>query len=170
MLRGRLHGLQRNQAEAALLFLGLLGLGIGVAVYLLDRGGGAYFVPGGIGSALPVRSVFGSLNGSLPAFAHVFAFALLTAAILGPGRVGAGRICVAWWSLDTSFELAQADAARGYFLDLIPGALSDIGPVGQVASYFRHGTFDLTDVFATFVGACAAFLVISATRRQEETA
>lgn len=158
--------MQNDRTEALLLFLGLLGLGIGIAVYLFDRGGNAYFVPDGLGSVLPLRSVFGSLSGSLPAFVHVFAFAVLTAAILGPSRVGAGRICVAWFGVDTSFELAQSATAHALLSNLLPDVPVSIWLLRQGAGYFQHGTFDLIDIYATFAGACIAFLVISATSLQ----
>lgn len=158
--------MKNSRTEALLLSLGLLALGVGVAVYLLDRGGGALFIPDGLGVALPVRSVFGSLGGSLPAFVHVFAFALLTAAILAPARVGAGRICLIWFSVDALFELAQSDTAHALFSNMLPAALVDIWPLKQGASYFQYGTFDPVDIYATFAGACVAFLVISSTRLQ----
>ena len=160
--------MQKHHVEARLLLLALLGLGTGVAVYLLDRGGAAYFVPGEIGAALPIRSVFGSLSGSLPAFAHVFAFALFTAALLGPGRVDGSRICLAWWGADSIFELGQANAVDAFILDLVPVALADVWPVAYVTSYFRQGTFDLQDLLAIALGAAAAFLVVSAMQSQGE--
>ena len=155
--------MQRSREDRGLVLLAILSLGIGVAVYLLDRGGSAYFVPAEIASALPVRTAFGFLSGSLPAFVHILAFALLTAVLLGPACFAPGRICAAWWSLDTAFELGQAGAISGNFLDRIPAALQDVWPIGHIAGYFRYGTFDALDLLAITLGAAAAYFVISAT-------
>lgn len=125
-------------------------------------------MPAEIASALPVRSAFGVLSGSLPSFAHVLAFTLLTAALLGPACFAPGRICATWWSLDTVFELGQADAFSSYVLDRIPATFSDTSPIRHVTNYFRYGTFDPLDLIAITLGAVVAYLLISATKLQGE--
>ena len=122
--------LHRDRDDRGLVLLALLSLVIGVAVYLLDRGGAAYFVPAELGSTLPVRSAFGVLSGSLPAFVHVLAFSLLTAAALGTTCFAPSRICAAWWTVDTVFELGQTDAFGLYVLDRIPTGQTSASSAG----------------------------------------
>ena len=71
----------RSDAVPALAALGSLALGI--LVYALDRSPeSVYFLPAAWSLAGVGDRWFGSLGGQLPEFAHVYAFSLLTVAIL----------------------------------------------------------------------------------------
>lgn len=150
----------RSYASLTLSLAALGSLCIGVAVYLFDRGGAAYFVPDVLQQALPTRSLFGWLAGSLPTFAHVFAFALLTTVVLGRQGKRALPVCLTWAAIDGSFELGQLDVARSAAGAAVPDAFSRVPLLEWTASYFTRGTFDITDVCSIALGAAAAYLLI----------
>ena len=86
----------RSDAVLALAALGSLALGI--LVYALDRSPeGVYFLPAAWSLVSNGDRWFGSLGGQLPEFAHVYAFGLLTAAVLASSRRLALLSCAVWW-------------------------------------------------------------------------
>ncbi len=68
----------------------------GAAVCLLDRPVAQSVIPSALSLFARTPSVFGHLGASLPSFAHVFAFALLTAALLSGAKRSALTACLAW--------------------------------------------------------------------------
>ncbi len=68
-----------SQTNKAQIVIGLAVLLLGTAVYFLDRPWEqTIFVPGDLSLFPLTPSVFGVIGHSLPTFAHVFAFSLLT--------------------------------------------------------------------------------------------
>ena len=91
--------------------IGLAALGVGLLVYLVDRQPEqTYFLYRiGVTHALyeGASPVFGSLGQNLPAFLHVFAFALITGGILACGKRGSLIVVLSWFATDAAFEVGQ---------------------------------------------------------------
>ena len=152
------------------IFIGLIALIVGTLFYFFDRPPedvyflsrlGRHFSQYGAGPLL-----LGHLGASLPAFIHVFAFSLITAGILA-GRIRmAAAVCLSWISIDLLFELGQKyPAAAGR---LVPDWFDGIPFLENTRGYFRHGTYDVSDIIATAVGGGMAFLVIVMTMHKQK--
>ncbi len=149
----------RNGAVPTLAALGALA--IGVLVYALDRlPESVYFLPTGWSLADGRHVWFGSLGGQLPDFLHVYAFALLTAAVLVSSRRLALLSCVGWWGLDTLFEIGQHPAVSPAITAALPAWFEAVPFLENTGLYFTHGTFDPLDFIAIAVGAVAAYFTI----------
>ena len=149
-----------KHAELTLALLALASLCVGAAVYLFDRSGGALFVPGALAAMLPARSLFGGFSGSLPTFAHVFAFALLTAAVLGLRPKRAMPVCLAWAMVEALFEFGQLDAAQRALGAVVADWRVSGWLLDRTLEYFARGTFDIADLFSIALGAAAAYVLI----------
>lgn len=149
----------RSDAVPALAALGSLALGI--LVYALDRlPESVYFLPTGWWLAEGGQRWFGSVGGQLPEFLHVYAFALLTAAVLASSRRLALLSCAAWWALDSLVELGQHAAISPQIAAAVPAWFAGIPFLENTGPYFAHGTFDPLDLAAIAVGAVAAYFTI----------
>jgi len=127
-------------------------LALGASVYALDRPpGSAQLLPPGATLFADTALSFGSMGAWLPAFLHVFAFSLLSAALLSATRVAAASACFAWWAIDSLFELGQHPAISPH-----------LG-----AAYFVRGHFDVADLLATALGALVAYATLTMIRRRE---
>ncbi len=151
----------------AQLVVGLAVLLLGTLVYLVDRPPEQAFVLGAFSFCEVTPCVFGRLGQSLPTFAHVFAFILLTAALLGGGQRWAIAICLGWIAMETAFELGQHPALAPVVVKLIPSWFGQVPVLQKTDSYFLHGTFDPGDLLAIALGALAAYAVIHKSRRRE---
>lgn len=146
MQRGRIRGMDLRVTAIA-----VAALAVGVAIYVLDRPpGSAYLLPRSATLFPDISLPFGIMGDWLPAFLHVFAFSLLTAALLSATRVAAAGACAAWWAIDSLFELGQHPAVSPH-----------LG-----AAYFVRGSFDPADLLATAVGALCAFATLTLIRRR----
>jgi hypothetical protein len=126
-------------------------LAVGVAIYVLDRPpGSAYLLPRGATLFSGTALWFGGAGDWIPAFLHVFAFSLLSAALLRASRAAAASACVAWWAIDSLFELGQHPAISPH-----------LG-----AAYFVRGSFDPADLLATALGAVFAYATLILIRRR----
>lgn len=149
--------------------LALAVLAAGALVYTLDRpAGSAAGLPWPLAPTGRNLGVFGVLGGSLPSFAHAFAFSLANCLLLsgaGVGYAALGGCCGRWALLETVLECLQHPALGQPLATLLRqvvphGATPDTWAdrlVGHVANYFAHGTFDPLDVIAALVGAGASF-------------
>lgn len=123
-----------------LFMAGFAALAAGALVYLLDRSADAALFPPAILSLHDGRAYLAPMaGGSLPSFLHSMAFALMTAALLGPGIRRSVLACAAWAAIDILFEISQH-----------PLFAKSLG-VGMA------GTFDPLDISAALFGAVAAF-------------
>jgi hypothetical protein len=144
--------------EAVLISVALVALGLGLVVYLTDRGGSAQFIPVWLAAELPRLRLFGVLGGCLPTFVHVIAFALLTGVALGPGPQRALIASVGWVVVNTLFELGQVDG--------VARAMSGSGLIGSwmpaaALGYFRSGTFAAGDLGAAGMGGLVAYTILT---------
>jgi hypothetical protein len=144
------------------ILVGLGGLSLGALVYLFERSPETYgfgaIVRDSLGFVRPHRMVFGVLAHNLPSFAHVFAFSLITAGLLGTRRKGNLLICLLWFLIDTAFEIGQG--LKPVSLAILPEWFEVHAlPMANLQEYFRYGTFDIRDLVAGLLGALAAFMV-----------
>ena len=141
-------------SAATILFLGVL-------VYLFDRPAAEiYFVPDWWLPADGVADLFGSLGRHLPTFAHVYAFILITVAIIGARSRIALVICAAWFMLEAAFEIAQLDAIATPIAAHVPAWFASVPLFDTVAGYFVNGRFDLLDLLSIALGALAAYATV----------
>ncbi len=133
----------------------------GVLVYALDRvPESVYFLPASWSLAEAGQLWFGSLGGQLPEFVHVYAFALLTAAVLASSRRFALLGCAAWWALDSLAELGQHATISPHIAAAVPAWFVGIPFLENTGPYFTRGTFDPLDFIDIAVGAVAAYCTI----------
>ncbi len=151
----------------ALLALAGGALAAGLAVYALARDPGhAQWWPAidgrvPVGTAAPVVQ---AIAGSLPEFAHVLAFALLTAVLLPAGRAWRCVACLGWAAIDLLAEAGQHPALHAFWEAMLAGdAAGDAArwsPLRALALAERRGTFDWGDVAAIATGAGVAWLLL----------
>jgi hypothetical protein len=149
-----------HETNTVRVLLGLFLLALGTAVYLLDRSWQHLAIAEVIPLTHAPSPVFGVLGGSLPSFAHVCAFALLTAALLDGGRRLNQVICLGWLSVDVAFELGQHPTFATSVANAFPGWFRHVPILNQTPTYFLSGTFDPLDILFATLGALAAYLVI----------
>lgn len=144
----------RGLQAAGILAGGVLLLGL--MVYLFDR-------PAGTAMALPrllepsqPAAVFGALGGSLPSFAHAYAFALLSCVVL-PRRAGwAAAACAFWVLVDSAFEILQWPPFARPAAAVLQGAAWP--GFDHLGAYLVQGRFDALDLLAGGLGGGAALL------------
>jgi len=141
---------RERRAVVALAALAVAVLALGTLVYALDRAPGTAALWPRAWTRHGGSAFFGAVGGALPSFAHAFAFSLLTALLLAPGRGAQRAACLGWAAVDTLFEIGQHPAVAKHLLWL-PGPL---------ARYFRHGVFDALDVAAGLLGALLAYALL----------
>lgn len=130
----------------------------GVLVYAFDRSSESiYFLPDAFASG---SGWFGAFGGVLPAFLHVYAFILLTGAVI-PESARRFSICLFWLGIETLFELGQHASIAPSIAAALPVWLEPVPILGRTASYFLHGTFDPWDLAAIFVGTLAAYRTLT---------
>ncbi len=155
-----------SQTNKAQIVIGLTALLLGTMVYFLDRPWEqTIFVPGDLSLFPLTPSVFGVIGHSLPTFAHVFAFSLLTMALVGGAKRAAITVCLGWFLVEAAFELGQHPALALALATAMPPWFAGLPILNNSASYFLHGTFDPLDILAIALGALAAYFVIQRTTR-----
>lgn len=149
------------------LLIGAGALFLGALVYVIDRAPDeTYFVYStGVNISLHniFPNVFGPIGHCLPAFVHVFAFALITAAVISCGKRGLLISCLSWFLVDAAFEFGQKYSA--WTVNHIPGSFGDIPILENTKAFFLRGTFDVYDLVATAIGALTAYAVLTATMK-----
>lgn len=156
-----------HKSNISQILVGMGGLALGALVYLFDRSLESYgfgvIVGDYLGAMRPHRPFFGVLADNLPSFAHVFAFSLMTAGLLGPRRKGNLVICLLWFLIDAVFEMGQG--LKHVSSAIIPEWRGvDALPMANLQDYFRCGTFDIRDIVAGLLGGLAAFMIAEFTR------
>jgi hypothetical protein len=147
------------------IIVGMISLPVGVMIYLIDRPPDQTYFVSWVGSTISMYHVlpplFGAFAQSLPAFVHVFAFALLSTGILACNRKGCMIACLAWLSVDVAFELGQKFGV--WSSTLVPRWFEGIPLLENTANYFVLGTFDFMDLAAIVVGSVAAYFTMVCT-------
>ena len=156
-----------SKTNKAQIVIGLAVLLLGTAVYFLDRPWEqTIFVPGALSLFPLTSSVFGVIGHSLPTFAHVFAFSLLTIALVGGAKRAAITVCLGWFLVDATFEMGQHPQVAGWLSNLVPQWFEHLPVLDRTADYFVYGTFDPLDLLSVAFGALVAYLVIRRTQRR----
>jgi len=147
------------------IIVGLIALFVGLIVYLVDRPAEQTYFIYKIDSAISLHHslppLFGPLGKILPAFVHVFSFALLTAGILACHKRGCIAACLVWLSVDVAFELGQKFGM--WSSNLVPSCFEGIPLLDNTVNYFMSGTFDFMDLAAIVVGSLVAYLTMMCT-------
>lgn len=145
------------------LLVGGTALIIGLVFYLIARPPGQLYIfgsctiPISFSSALPRPITI--IADSFPAFIHVFAFSLLTAAFLPISRKRGLFICVSWYLVNCIFELGQK--YKELSSSLVPNFFADIPFLDNARNFFLNGTFDSFDFLAFIFGGLAAYLFLT---------
>ena len=141
-----------NRAEPRFLwFFGLLVLLLGAFVYVLARGGNAYFVPEFI-RGLQAENVMRHLTNQLPTFFHTFAFATFMAAIWSSSKRTVLLACSGVVVMEVFLELGQHTSVAQHVATNFPTLLDDVPIIGLMPEYFTRGTYDLWDILSILVG------------------
>jgi hypothetical protein len=135
-----------------------IALAIGATVYMVGRPlGSVYLLPAGWSLADSQHLRLGWLGNNIPSFVHVYAFGLLTAAVLGASRSLALASCATWWAIDCLFEVGQHPLLSPYISAAAPPWFSNVPVLENIVPYFVCGTFDPWDLVAIALGALAAY-------------
>ena len=138
---------------------------LGILVYLVDRPPDqTYFVNKSIINIslyhiLP--NLYGIIGNSLPSFAHVFSFILITAGLIASKKRGFIIICLFWFFVDSVFELGQG--FRSLFIQFAPDWFASIPFLENTTDYFVRGTFSFGDMAAIFIGTITAYFMLMLT-------
>jgi len=151
--------------------IGAAALLVGALVYVVDRAPDeTYFIYStGVNISLHniLPNLFGPIGNFLPAFIHVFAFALITAGVISCGKKGWVIICLSWFLIDSAFEFGQKYGT--WTANHIPGFFADIPILENTKAFFLRGTFDVHDFVAMAMGAITAYAVLLATMKWRYT-
>lgn len=150
-----------------LVLIGLTALLFGTLVYLTDRPPDATALPYSLNLYGLAPTLFGVVGQNLPAFAHVFAFSLLTAALLGNSRYVPLGASATWFFVNSVFEIGQHPAIAPWLSRLIPSWFENIPILARANGYFLYGTFDLLDLLFITLGALSAYLVLQQVRSRK---
>lgn len=143
------------------LTLGIIVLGVGVIIYIVDRPAAhTYFLPQNLSLYSATRHVFGLLGNYLPTFLHVFAFCMMTSALLGGDMRSAWKVCSFWFCIDSLFEIGQYPSIAKKVIAILPGWFSNVPILDNTANYLTYGRFDLLDLFSILLGGIVAYLLI----------
>jgi hypothetical protein len=144
-----------------ILALAIGALCVGVLVYLLDRQADfVYFLPASLSLHNQTGSVFGTIGDYLPTFIHVYAFILLTAVVAVPSLINLIPVCVAWFTIDSLFEVAQLHPIAQWVGAHTPAWFNGIPFIENTADYFLMGTFDVFDLISIAAGTLTAYLTV----------
>jgi len=144
------------------ILIGATALFFGILVYLVDRPPDqTYFVDKSfvnisLYNILP--NLYGIIGNSLPSFAHVFSFILITAGLIASKKSQFIIICLFWFLVDLVFELGQKFSTM--FIKFIPDWFASIPFFENTGNYFVQGTFSYGDLAAITIGTIVAYFVL----------
>lgn len=141
--------------------LAVVALLLGVLVYVFDRDPErTYFLSSAFSLRDAAVPVFGELGKHLPDFLHIYAFILLTCAVLRPGHKDLLKIVSLWLVIELFFEIGQHPALAPSLAGMIPPWFLNVPVLENSAEYLLRGMFDPLDLLAILAGAIAAFLTV----------
>ncbi len=139
--------------------IAIIALSIGLLVYLLDRQPDrVYFLSHAFSLAHGQHPLFGAMGNYLPTFVHVYAFILLTVAIVGSSNNRLLRICTLWFVMAALFECGQHPLLAPRIAASLPAWFAHIPILDNTAAYFLKGTFDLLDLLSIALGTISGYL------------
>ena len=147
--------------------VGFSALSVGVLIYVFDRQPEfIYFLPGWLSLNSQPGGLLGNIGYNLPTFLHVYAFILLTAVVAVPSITKLIPVCLAWFTLDTLFEVAQIDPIAQWLAIHTPAWFAGIPFLENTSNYFLFGTFDVVDLMSIAAGTVAAYITVSVLTRR----
>jgi hypothetical protein len=159
-----------NSINKIQILTGATVLFIGILVYLVDRPPAqSYFVgksPVNISLYNILPNLYGIIGNSLPSFAHVFSFILITAGLIAYQKRGYIIICLFWFLIDLAFELGQK--FNTLFIEFIPSWFASIPFFENTGNYFVRGTFSFGDMAAITIGTIVAYFVLIKTAERRK--
>jgi hypothetical protein len=160
-----------NAAAKTWVGLAIIAVVAGSLVYVIDRPvPHVYLLPSVFAFSGSPRNVFGAIGASLPSFLHVFAFSLLTAAVVASRTARTAAIIAgAWCATDLLFEVGQHPALAPFIDASLPSWFASVPMLENVGPYFLRGSFDTADLAATIAGAAFAYLTIARQINQGST-
>ena len=159
-----------NSINKIQILIGATALFFGILVYLVDRPPDqTYFVDKSfvnISLYHILPNLYGIIGNSLPSFAHVFSFILITAGLIASKKREFIFICLFWFLIDSVFELGQKFSTT--FIKFIPGWFPSIPFFENTEDYFIRGTFSYADMAAITIGTITAYflLILTSERRK----
>ena len=161
-----------NSINKIQILTGATVLFIGILVYLVDRPPDqTLFVdksPVNISLYQILPNLYGIIGNSLPSFAHVFSFILITAGLIASKKRHFIIICLFWFLIDSVFELGQKFSTM--FIKYIPDWFASIPFFENTGDYFVRGTFSFSDMAAITIGTIVAYFVLIKTSERMKTA
>lgn len=150
-----------NRRDVARIMLGIVGLGLGILIYLLDRPADlVYFMPDNHPYFTGYMTVFGGLGQHLPTFLHPFSFSLITAGVLAcRSTLCIALISLGWFAINIIFELGQATTTSTWLMEYIPTWFDGIIVLENTTNYLQYGTYDPKDILSIAIGSLIAFLI-----------
>ncbi len=149
---------------------GTIALLFGTLVYLVDRSPDqTYFVDKSfvnISLYHILPGLFGIIGNSLPSFAHVFSFILITAGLIASKKSQFIIICLSWFLIDAVFELGQKFST--IFIKFIPDWFTSIPFLENTGDYFVRGTFSFGDMAAIIIGTISAYFLLIITSERKK--
>jgi len=159
-----------NSINRIQILTGVAALFIGMLVYLVDRPPDqTYFVdksPVNISLYHTLPGLFNIIGNSLPSFAHVFSFILITAGLIASKKRHFIIICFFWFLVDSVFELGQKFSTM--FIKFIPDWFASIPFLENIGDYFVRGTFSFSDMAAIFIGTITAYFILMITSERRK--
>jgi hypothetical protein len=142
------------QAEA-----GLAALMLGMLVYIATRSGQQVFFL----QYLPAvhsgsHAGIGDMLYALPSLLHIYAFILLTAAVVSSNAHQLRLICMFWLVTEVMFEIGQQHDVAVAIVEHLPALFYGSATLETVPNYFLHGTFDPLDIIGLLLGTLAAYV------------
>ncbi len=149
---------------------GTITLLFGTLVYLVDRSPDqTYFVDKitiNISLYHILPNLFGIIGNSLPSFAHVFSFILITAGLIASKKRHFIIICLSWFLINSIFELGQKFSTM--FIKFIPDWFTSIPFLENTGDYFVRGTFSFGDMAAIIIGTISAYFLLIITSERKK--
>ena len=131
---------------------------LGVLVYVATRSGSQVFflqyLPA-VHSSSP--SGISDILYALPSLLHVYAFILLTAAVVSRNAHHLRLICLFWLVTELLFEIGQQHDVAVAIVEHLPAWFYGSAAFETVPNYFLHGTFDPLDIIGLLMGTLAAY-------------
>ena len=152
--------------QNGLLAIAVGALCVGVLVYVFDRQPEhIYFLPDWLSLHYQPGSIFGILGYYLPTFIHVYVFILLTVVVAVPSVAKLIPVCLAWFTFDSLFEIAQLNPIAQWIGSHTPEWFSGVPFLENTADYFLMGSFHAYDLVSIALGTLAAYLTVSLVTR-----
>jgi hypothetical protein len=142
---------------------GLAALILGMLVYVETRSGSQVFflqyLPAAHSSS---HTEFSDILYALPSLLHIYAFILLTAAVVSSNVHNLRLICLFWLVTELAFEIGQQHDVAVAIVKQLPAWFYGSAVLETVPNYFLQGTFDPLDIIGLLLGALAAYATVMA--------